>query len=252
MPSSDAQVPSARDEYLEQIQQALDRVRDDPDGSSEAAAQLIADTFIRGGLLHVFGTGHSHLLALELFYRAGGFAAVSPILVESLMLHESASGSTQSERGQEALAEILSTHAFAKEDTLLVMSNSGGNDVVVGLARHARRNGVPVIGLTSLKHAMSHRARSDSVKLHELSDVVLDNYADVGDAAVGFDSSAVRVGPTSTVIGAAILNGIMARCAEILAGRGYVPEIFASSNVAGGDEINETLILKYRERVRAL
>ena len=58
--------------------------------SLEAAAALIADTMAAGGTIHVFGSGHSHILAEELYYRAGGFARVRPILFEGLMLHASA------------------------------------------------------------------------------------------------------------------------------------------------------------------
>ena len=48
--------------------------------------------------------------------------------------------------------------------------------------------------------------------------------------------------PTSTVVGAAIANALVAEVAERLARRGIVPEVFTSSNVAGGDAVNERLL----------
>ena len=48
--------------------------------------------------VHAFGTGHSHMLAEELFYRAGGLVRVRPILFEGLMLHAGAELSTRLER----------------------------------------------------------------------------------------------------------------------------------------------------------
>ena len=38
----------------------------------QAAAELFAEHILRGNLIHVFGAGHSHMLAEEVFFRAGG------------------------------------------------------------------------------------------------------------------------------------------------------------------------------------
>ena len=42
-----------------------------------------------------------------------------------------------------------------------------------------------------------------------------------------------RVAPTSTVVGAAIVEALVAEVVERLVARGIVPEVYASSNVAG-------------------
>ena len=73
----------------------------------ELAARKIADCILQGGMLYTFGTGHGHLLALEIFYRAGGLARVCPILDERLMLHASASESTGWERTDGLADELL-------------------------------------------------------------------------------------------------------------------------------------------------
>ncbi|MBB6283948.1 putative phosphosugar-binding protein [Geobacillus subterraneus] len=41
-----------------------------------------------GGIIQLFGCGHSHILTEEVFYRAGGLVPVKPIFVEPLMLSE--------------------------------------------------------------------------------------------------------------------------------------------------------------------
>lgn len=240
----------ADERYLAEVLALAEAAAAATGNEREAAAHIIASTFARGGLLHAFGTGHSHMLALELFYRAGGFAAVDPILVEALMLHESATTSTVRERDAGLLDEVASRARFAPDDALLVVSNSGGNPLVVGLAERARLAGVPVIALTSLRHAQSTHARTQGRRIHDLADVVLDNNGIEGDAIL--DVAGTQVGPTSTVLGAMLLNAVMARAAEILADQGVPLEVFTSANLAAGDERNAALVTKYADRIPAL
>lgn len=236
--------------YLAEVLALAQHAADATTAEREAAAQIVAESFARGGLLHAFGTGHSHMLALELFYRAGGFAAVDPILVEALMLHESATTSTLLERDPDLLDGIVSRADFGPHDALLVVSNSGGNPLVVGLAQRARETGIPVIALTSLRHATSSIARQQGLRVHDIADVVVDNFGVEGDAILDIDGA--RVGPSSTVLGALLLNAVMARVAEILSERGLPLEVFTSANVAQGDERNAVLVAKYADRIAAL
>ena len=162
----------------------------------EAGAALIADALASGAAIHVFGTGHSHMLAEELYYRAGGLVRVRPILFEGLMLHASASGSTLLERLPGLAAALLADHPMNAGDVILVASSSGRNAVVTEMARLARERGVTVIAITSLAHATSEAARErGGPALHELADVVIDNGGCVGDAAVRIEGLASAVGP---------------------------------------------------------
>ena len=81
-------------EYLSNLIELLSILRQDCQQVEEAAG-LIAQSLQNDGLIHVFGTGHSHMLAEEMFYRAGGLGSVNPILEEDLMLHKNASRSTE-------------------------------------------------------------------------------------------------------------------------------------------------------------
>jgi uncharacterized phosphosugar-binding protein len=204
-----------------------------------AAADLVADALQRDGTIHAFGSGHSHILAEELFYRAGGLVRVRPILFEGLMLHANARLSTSLERMPGLAAALLADHPMAAGDVLIVASNSGRNAVTSELATAARSAGAHVIAVTSLGHATSAAAGpSDHPRLHQVADVVIDNGGSVGDAAVRIEGFDRRVGPTSTVIGAAIVNAIVAEAVERLVARGVVPDVYTSSNVEGGDAAN--------------
>ena len=234
--------PSAGRRYLAVTQQLLARLVDHEWPKISAAADLVADALEREGTVHAFGTGHSHVLAEELFYRAGGLVRVNPMLFEGLMLHASAPLSTALERLPGLAAALLDDHPIASGDVLIIASNSGGNAVTSQLAQLAHGAGVPVVALTSLRHATSTAARASSFpRLHEVADVVIDNGGCVGDAAIrieGFDSS---VAPTSTVVGAAILNAVAAEAVERLVARGHAPAVYTSSNVEGGDAANAEL-----------
>jgi uncharacterized phosphosugar-binding protein len=193
------------------------------------------------------------MLAEELFYRAGGLARVDPLLIDNLMLHESASLSTEIER-QPGLAErLLDEHPMNAGDVLIVVSNSGGNLVSIELAQRAQELDVYVIALTSMRHATSAKARSHGgPRLHEIADLVLDNHGVVGDAAVSIPGIDRRVGATSTVVGAALLQALATETVALLVDEGIDPEVFSSSNTAGGDEINRVLLDRYRNQVKSL
>jgi uncharacterized phosphosugar-binding protein len=225
--------------YLAATQDLIGRLLEAEWPKIAAAADLVADALERGGTIHAFGSGHSHILAEELFYRAGGLVRVRPILFEGLMLHASARLSTSLERMPGLAAALLDDHPIARGDVLILASNSGRNAVTSELAVVARRGGAEVIAITSLRHATSAIAReSDVPRLHEVADVVIDNGGWVGDAAVEIEGFDRRVAPTSTVIGAAILNAMTAEAVERLVARGVLPDVYTSSNVEGGDAAN--------------
>jgi uncharacterized phosphosugar-binding protein len=205
-----------------------------------AAAGLVTEAIASNRHVHAFGSGHSHMLAEELYYRAGGLVRIRPILFEGLMLHASAPLSTALERMPGLAGALLADHPMQAGDVLIVASNSGTGVVAIELARLAREGGVRTVALTSLDHATSAAARvHDGPRLHQIVDVAIDNGGVVGDAAVAIEGLATRVAPTSTVVGAAILDALVAEVAERLVTRGIAPEVYESSNVAGGDAAND-------------
>jgi uncharacterized phosphosugar-binding protein len=232
-------------EYLATARRLIERLESEEWGSISAAAVLVADALASGHSIHAFGTGHSHMLAEELFYRAGGLVQVKPILFEGLMLHASAPLSTSLERLAGLAEALLRDHPIAAGDVLIVASNSGSNAVTSELVQLVSRSGATSIALTSLTHAMSTSARpSPHPRLHEFADVVIDNGGAVGDAAITVNGFDRRVAPTSTVVGAAIINAIVAEAVQILVERGVAPEVYSSSNLDGGDEANAGYLAK--------
>lgn len=239
--------------YMETVSKLIELVRTKEQTAIRNAAEAVAVAVKNGRTWHVFGTGHSHIIAEELFYRAGGFAGVNPILVENLMLHGSATHSTQTERMEGLAAAIMEQQPVQAGDVLLIASNSGRNAVTIEMAEQAKLRGMTVIAITSMKQAASSTSRHASGKLlHELSDVIIDNHGEIGDAAVKIEGLDVKVSPTSTVVGAMIANAIAAEAMELLVREGIEVDVFSSSNTDAGELRNQALIEKYKGVIRCL
>ena len=233
--------------YLLNAQGLLGKVAITQQDSVAKCVKFFADALANNKMIHTFGTGHSHLLAEEIFYRAGGLATIYPILDERLMLHKDVVKGSQYERLPDLAKELLTKHPIVAGDVVIVISNSGGNQVTIDLVNLAKAAGAKVIAVTSINHATSSSARSHATqKIHQLADVVLDNSGVVGDASVRVAGSLMSVGPTSTVVGGALLQSVVVGTVAELIKRGIEPEIFLSSNLANGDQSNAALFHKYR------
>ncbi len=231
--------------YYEQLQAILDRAFSSQEDTLNEAAEIIARAIANGGLLYAFGTGHAHMLSEELFYRAGGLAAVYPIFDENLMLHISATGSTAAERQEGAAKKRLDKTPLKDGDVIIVISNSGRNAVPVEMALCAKEKGAFVIGLTNLEQSRRAKSRSKTgLKLYEAADLVIDLCGRDGDASVEINGAFLA--PTSTAVGAALLEAVVCRSYEIASERGWKVEAFVSSNIDGGDAINKKLTEKYK------
>lgn len=225
--------------YLNRVQRILDEIGKTQLEAIGRAADIAAAAIRGGGRLHLFGTGHSHIIAEEAFYRAGGLVPVNAVLEPALMLHEGPFKSTAMER-LEGYAQIILDHSgIGPDDALMIISNSGRNAVPVEMALIAKARGIPVIVLTSLAHSRSVPSRHSSMKhLFEVADVVIDNCGVPGDAVLEADGTSVQICPTSTVAGAAIINMLVAEVVERLCAIGIEPPVFVSANIEGGDEFD--------------
>lgn len=240
------------DEYANHIQEAIASIQTNQREKIIEAAGMVRDVLARDGLIYVFGCGHSHILAEETFYRAGGLACVAPIFYEPLMLHEGAAESSRLEKQPGLATEVLAPYSLTRKDLFVCVSTSGINAVPVEVAEAVQRQGIPTIAICSGAYAGDASRAPSGKQLYEIADLWLDNLAPHGDATLAIDGAEVRMTPLSTITGAFLLNSILAQGTELALREGISVPIYLSGNIPGGAAYNQVLIQRYQPRMRHL
>lgn len=242
-----------RTRYRDLLVGIIDDVIGTQAAALDAARDALAEALGADRMLYVAGSGHSHMLAEEVFYRAGGIAQAQAILDPDLMLHLGAERSTHLEREEGRAERVLAQYPVGPGDIVIVASNSGRNAYPIEMALAAKARGATTIALTSLRHARQTTSRHNSGKLlYQVTDLVLDNGGEYGDAALDIAGRDVRMGPTSTMVGVFILNTLLAEAVDQLAARGIAIDVYQSANMQGAERDAEAMIAKWRSRIRGL
>jgi uncharacterized phosphosugar-binding protein len=241
-----------RQRYRDQVASILDRVLTEQPAAFDAARDAVATALGADHLVYVAGSGHSHLVAEEAFYRAGGIAAAQAILDPDLMLHLGAERSTLLEREEGRAARALADYPVEPGDVVFIASNSGRNAYPIEMALACKARGATTIAITSLRHARAITSRHQSGKLlYQVTDLVLDNGGEYGDAALNVGED-IRMGPTSTISGVFILNAILAEAVDQLSRRGVTVDVYQSANMQGAEAAAEEMIRRWQSRIRGL
>ena len=213
-------------DYLKNLYALLQNLENTQEEAIDQVAEACAGCIEKGGLLYFFGTGHSHMICEEPFYRAGGLACVYPILETDLMLHEGAAKSS----GYERLPGLGN----------LVVGNTplGEGDVLF---------------ITSMKHTTKASSRHlGGLNLYQVCDYVLDNGAEEGDASVLLPGLDQKIAPTSSVTDITLVHLILVNTVELLLKKGITPPLFLSANTDAGDKANKAVLKEYKARVPSL
>jgi uncharacterized phosphosugar-binding protein len=240
--------------YLAEARALLERLESQAD-AVDAASRICADAIGGGGLVHLFGTGHSRIPVEEMFPRYGSYPGFNPIVELSMTFHTQvvgANGQRQAmaiERVEGLAATILANFELRPSDAMIVFSVGGTTAVPIEIALGARDRGLRVIAVTSVEHSLAADARhSSGTRLLDHADVVLDLCTPAGDALV--DVAGARVGPGSTVAAAALANAVKVRTAELLAERGALPPVLTAASLVGAEESRRLFDSAYAEHAR--
>lgn len=232
--------------YIDFAIKKLELLKETQSEVIDKAASYVAQSCMQGGYLYIFGSGHSHMIAEEIYLRAGGLALVKAILPGEVMLHEMANKSTLLERLDGYASALLTLYKLEAKDTLVVISNSGRNPLPVEMALEAKKIGCKVIGITSMKHTKAQSSRHKSGKnMYEYCDLVIDNLTPIGDAEYEVEGLDSPTGSSSSITGITIIQAMVTTAIDKMIKNGYQPPVFKSSNVDGGDEHNDKLFEKY-------
>ncbi len=245
--------------YIDAVEQIIRRIRDTQLNAIDRAAEICAASIGGGGLVHLFGTGHSRILIEEIFPRHGSFPGFHSLVELSLTFHNQVVGNNGQRQAMfiehiEGLAGmILRNFVLNPPDSFVIFSNSGVNEVVVDMALEVKKRDLPLIVLVSADHcAVSPAKHSSGKKLMDLADVVLDNCVPAGDALVTIPGLADPVGPGSTVGGATVVNLLKCAVAEKLTAQGKPPQVLTSSYFIGSGASAQRFDDAYDEYRRGL
>lgn len=249
---------SAMTKYLGKIISHLQIIHDEEAEAVKRAARLVAEQIKQDKVVYAYGPGgHSNLGSQEIFFRAGGLMHISAILDEGTLLSGGALRSMAVERTPGYGSIVIDDYDLKADDLLIIINAYGINAATIDAVLEAKRRGVTVIAVTSVRHALAtpanHPARHPSKhNLHELADVVLDCKIEVGDAVVEIDGFEQKVAAMSTFANAYILNCIVAETVDILVREGVCPPVWMSGNASGGDEANARFIAGFKGRIKKL
>ena len=204
-----------------------------------------------GGILYVFGAGHSSMLAEEAFHRAGGLVPVYPIFVDAMSPRVKPEVASAAERAEGTAAGIFKKLGATASDMMFIASNSGIKPAGIEMAQLAKAAGLLTVAITSVAHSRSMPSRhSSGSKLFEVTHRVLDNHLPPGDALMA--AGTARVAPGSTLVNGWLWNSLVCEVSQLYAAEGKVPPVYVSANLPGGDHHNESLQARYSSRIPLL
>jgi uncharacterized phosphosugar-binding protein len=225
------------EQYFEKLRERIDAIAADTEPIQQAA-RLCADTLARGGMVHIFDSGH--LVSHELINRAGGLVALSRLafslnidqLVKARAARPLPEGSPLS---YGYIEHVFETDQLRPGDVLFVGSVSGKTANVVELALQGRSHGLKVIAMTALAYSAKLVSEHPSKKrLYEVADLVLDNHAPYGDAMLQVEGLDYPICPASGVDAAVVMWAMVAGLVEEMLKRGLKPTVFPSVNRPDG------------------
>jgi uncharacterized phosphosugar-binding protein len=240
-------MPSLADTYYERAGELLARARETNAPTIARLAPLIGESIAGGGVVHTFGSGHSEVISREIIGRAGGLVCVTGIIDPTGGFIENLPGF-----GERLASRYDRQYQLNPGEIVIVISNSGKNASPIDVALYAKAKGLTVAALTCLAMSkVTPSQHSSGKRLFEVADHVLDNGGVPGDAVIEV-AEGIHAGPTSTLIGCSLLNGLMLATVEWLRANGHPLPVLRSQNSPGAIEHNRRLAERYKGRLSRL
>lgn len=210
-------------------------------------AEKFAENIENDKIIHTFGTGHSHMLGIEMFARAGGLGNVDAMLDPDTLTAYGAQRSGAMEKVSGVSDVVYDSYNIQPGDIMLITSNSGRNSMPIEMAMRCQKEGVYVIAMTNLEQSKNTTSRHPSGKrLFECADCVIDTCVPSGDAAM--EIGPIKTGPASSIVTMYLINTIVTEAIKIVVSHGKRPYVFQSQNVDGFD--NNAIYEHFKGRVK--
>lgn len=243
--------------YFQVMNEVVKKAYETQGDNITKAAHVMTECTKADGIIHLFGTGHSSLITEDVFWRAATLANVHAIFESSVAGINEITKTSKIEK-LEGMGQILVAYNHvAKPDVMICVSNSGNNAVTVDVALACKERGVPVIAFTNIDYANQLTTQhSTGKKLKDIADIVIDNCSLIGDAAVEIENFDMKVGATSTIPVAYMLQSLMVQTCANLVKEGIKPDVWYNGHLAYESESvkehNDQLAEKYYRRIRNL
>ncbi|HEU5402080.1 MAG TPA: sugar isomerase domain-containing protein [Terriglobales bacterium] len=236
-------------QYHEAALSALQKLKETQLEKIIAAAEICAEAIAEKGLVFLFGSGHSRMMADEMTPRQGCFVGFYPLVELGVSNYSANIGGNglraplYLEKYEGYAEEILKGFRFGPNDAFIIISTSGIRPLIVEMALGAKERRMPVIAIVSRAHCESAKpSHSSGKKLTDIADIVIDNMSPIGDCAVAMEGLDWHTGPLSTLTGSMIINMLRCEVARMLVERGIKPVMLPShqfvSNVAAEDQLD--------------
>lgn len=250
-------MPTTQPAYTRRLIELLSRFAETQNDVLDQVAQRCADSLVDGGLIHLFGSGHSVIPTLDAFPRYGSFAGLHPLTDPRLMWHNVLGpGGVREllwlERTENYVDKFLANEPLNAGDVLIVYSHGGRNSAGIEAAMYAGERGLFTVAVTSSQSLSRPAEHSSGKRLADVCDVMVDTGAPVEDALITVPGWGRPVGGSSTVIASVVSHEIVTRTAAVLAARGVELPTFVSPTVPGATlQSNDEVFAAHRARLHA-
>lgn len=247
----------SKETFIPKLIQILASALVSQDQGFELVASKMASTIESGGLVHLFGSGHSVIPTLDAFPRYGSFVGLHPMNDPRLMWHNVLGpGGVQEllwlERTEGYIAKFLANEPIANDDVLIVFSHGGRNAAPVEAATYGRDHGAWVVGVTSLANTQRPPQHSSGKRLADVCDATLDTGVPIEDALVEVKGWSRPLSGASTIVATTFMQELVARTAQHLAQNGVSMPTFVSPTVPGASVAsNDEVFEEHRARLLA-
>ena len=243
------------DLFYEEMMKVVDVLEGKEMDNIRKASEVCADTIAQGGVVHVFGSGHSVGFGMELAGRPGSLVPFHTIVTSDFVLHGKVSLAEFKdpdnivERRADIADRLYDLYDIRPQDSFIIISNSGINGVVIDFAIKAKQEGHKVIVVTSWQHTSAEASRHPSgKKLYEMGDVVIDNCGPQGDALIE-TGKIEKICSISSITGAFIAQSITTETCRLLSERGVELPLLLSEDSEENRKHNAELRQKYAGRI---
>ena len=236
--------------FKDEVKKLIEKIYETQAANIDATAEIMTNAIKKGGVIHIYGSGHSVGLGIDITDRPGCLVPIHIMEMTDFVYYGGVSVEEFTdkvnifERRPGMAEKLFNLYDLNENDVFVVISNSGINGIVIDVADLARQRGHKVITITSMTHTLAEGSRHPSgKKLYEFADVVIDNCGPHGDALLE-TGSIEKVTAVSSIANNVIAHSLALQIIENLTNEGIEAPV-----LTGDAEKDAALKARYAGRI---